>query len=81
MKDEPKMIYALFDPDGVMCRCSENLDAATNFFPSGARHASFTSEMWNDLFGVSPKNRKEVYEENGWRVLTGTFIQNDEEAK
>ena len=68
------VIFALFDPDGKMCECSQNLDAVTTHFPTGVRPPSFTTKMWNELFVARNKTaRKKIYEANGWRVEKGTF--------
>lgn len=57
-------IYALFDPEGVLRKSSQNLDEAANYFP---KHV-FTTKMWSSLFSGTTEKRIRVFKENGWQL-------------
>jgi hypothetical protein len=64
-------IYGLFNPDGVMKKCSDNVDRVTNHFPKN----TYTKEMLNALFVATAENRKAIFEQNGWSVKEGEFVE------
>lgn len=63
------VVYALFNPKGKLCKCSDNIDDVTNHLPK----KTYTTEMWNSLFGSTTKKRIKVYTDNGWEVCIGRF--------
>jgi len=56
-------VYALYNPDGELIKCSKTLKEATNYLT-----LEMNVDFWNSLFGSSPTVRVKVFKQYGWSV-------------